>query len=588
LENVGLAVEGLGFKAEHGRRYQKAVASSIHHERRGDKFQKDRNHGKAINEYRQAIALEEEILGKLHPVTTKLLQKIASICKDQEDYDSALLVYSKVLAINEAAFGKDNAETIKSFNDVSTAAQKQAAASGSTPEGWTTLNYILLGLIGLLILILNAAKALSKKDRPLRNMKMPLYEAEIEDSSEIGEKDPLSADKMSNDPEEENNTGIFSRDPEEIKKPSQAPQDRSAFFSERRRSLDPPSEKLSEGGVGIQASLLSENASDLEAESAENGEDLLSVSVVNETMDFELQDVEEQERNENSVIRDYQVDEDASMDGSATLETFPSKESLLAQASAPPPLPSTQSNAPEDSRDTAENNGDAVPAAAAPPNPETTQSPEDEIAKVEGYVDGTAANQLVENKAPEFIPKDNPGETDDGDDKPDAGANPSGEQAIEVSPVEGEAAPADDPNLTKESDPTDQADGKERLEAATKEGATASGVQADDSVQSVVTAEQDATHTPPRKSWAPTPSAKAPEESPSAQTAKTEQDPVVSVADRLKALQNDEEPVISVADRLKALNNRLKPVENKPADGKAAVPPALRVKNQGHEASSKK
>jgi tetratricopeptide (TPR) repeat protein len=814
LENVCLAVEGLGLKAEHGRRYQKAVTRSIQHERRGDQFQKDRNHGKAVNEYRQAIALEEEILGKLHPATTELLMKIATICKDQEDYDSALLVCSKVLAINEAAFGKDNAETIKSFNDVSTVAQKQAAASGSTLEGWTTLNYILLGLIGVLILILNMAKALSKNERPLRNMKMPLYEVEIDDSGEIGETVPLSADKMSNDHQEENKTGIDAKDPEEIKTPSQAPQvtiivskenptssskmeppqDRSAFFSKGgRSSLDPPSEKLSEGRVGI--SLLSENISDLEAKSAENGEDLRSVSVVNgedlrsvsvvnETIDFELPDVEEQAGNEHVVIGDDQVDEDGSMDGSATQDTFPSKDSLLARLreSVRPPLPSTRSNAPEDSRDTAEAIDDA--AAAAPPNPEATQVPADEIANVEGSVgsveapetdpnklvepkdektssfqglstkkpshvqtetagistdhvtaseekeaeeatpvkgqngaaadqlveneapesmgqNGAAADQLVENEAPESMPKDDPtGKTDREDEKqssapaPDAGANPSGEQAIGDSPVEGKATPADDPNLTKASDPTGQAYGTERLEAAPTEDVTPSDVQADDSEQSVATPEQganassqrdpceevdgkkiseaaptadtseeggliqqkqveesleaplsivtlnqnDATSesetkeasgatlktdshddidegqahisdftegleakqqtpvdptprkswtkppstqasspsnnvadpptmlSPPRKRWAPTPSAKVPEDA-SAQAAKT----VVSSSD-----PDEEGPVISVADRLKAIQNktddRLKTFENNPAGRKPASP----------------
>jgi tetratricopeptide (TPR) repeat protein len=86
LHNLGLAVEGLGFNQSYSIKYQKVVRDALQHKEIGDAFRNVGDYGKAINEYRQAIAIEESVLGKLHPTTTALYKKIADIFECGSDH----------------------------------------------------------------------------------------------------------------------------------------------------------------------------------------------------------------------------------------------------------------------------------------------------------------------------------------------------------------------------------------------------------------------------------------------------------------------------------------------------------------------
>jgi tetratricopeptide (TPR) repeat protein len=232
MHNLGLAVQGLGFSEASGLKYQKVVRDALQHENDGDAAQHMGNHDMAISEYRRAIAIEESILGKLHFTTTLLYRKIAEICRDQDDYESALVFYSKVLAIQEAYLGKDSADTLRTYNDLIIVSQRQAAISGAGLEGWTTLNYILMGLIGLLVLIATVAKSLANKRMPIKNLKIAAYDRDgdsVDSSSPRRRRDPTEVVT----PTAGNNQGKQARLPKDVPESSQEsrlepPEDRNA------------------------------------------------------------------------------------------------------------------------------------------------------------------------------------------------------------------------------------------------------------------------------------------------------------------------------------------------------------------------
>jgi hypothetical protein len=49
---------------------------------------------------------------------------------------------------------------------------KEAAVTKTNLEGWMTLNYILMGLIGLLVLIATMAKSLSAKPMSVKQLNL--------------------------------------------------------------------------------------------------------------------------------------------------------------------------------------------------------------------------------------------------------------------------------------------------------------------------------------------------------------------------------------------------------------------------------
>jgi tetratricopeptide (TPR) repeat protein len=175
LKNISLAVNGLGFNDSVALRYRKAVKESLKREVNGDKAQQLGNLNRAIAEYTLAIEVEESVLGKLHPTLSSLYRKLGDICRDQGDNESAILFYSKVLAIDESRLGKDNEETVKIFNQLVNVSQKYGTDSGASLDGWTTLKYVLMGLIGLLVLIVSVVKSLSNNQTSIKSLKVSAH-----------------------------------------------------------------------------------------------------------------------------------------------------------------------------------------------------------------------------------------------------------------------------------------------------------------------------------------------------------------------------------------------------------------------------
>jgi tetratricopeptide (TPR) repeat protein len=228
LEKLGLAVQGLGFHETFAHAYQKNVSESISHECTGDALLKKGEKNKAVIEYRQAIAIEVSVMGKLSSSTADLHRKVARIYRDNGDYETSLLFYSKVLAMYESIFGEDHAETVQSFNELCAVAEKHAAATGSDLEGWTTLKYIMMVLIGLLVLILSVVKSLSNRESAVKRKKLKVnIKNEINDEDdkdkrviepEVGKEDyQPSLQRQEND---KASSRRKAREPEERKTPT--------------------------------------------------------------------------------------------------------------------------------------------------------------------------------------------------------------------------------------------------------------------------------------------------------------------------------------------------------------------------------
>lgn len=175
MKNLGQAVHGLGFDQSTIKEYRRGVQESLKLEAEGDTAQHSGNLEKAISKYRLAIEEEENVLGKLFPTTSSLYKKIGDICRNKEDYESALLFYSKVLAIEESHLGKDHEETLISFNQVLNVAQKHGTRTGASLDGWTVLKYVLMGLVGLLVLIMSVVKGMSHNQRTIKKLRVPAY-----------------------------------------------------------------------------------------------------------------------------------------------------------------------------------------------------------------------------------------------------------------------------------------------------------------------------------------------------------------------------------------------------------------------------
>jgi tetratricopeptide (TPR) repeat protein len=165
LRGLGKCIEDLGFNENKGMQYRTVIWESVKSEQSGDNAQKAGDHHKALYHYQRSISLEESVLGKLHPSTSTTYKKIADIYRDNDDFESAILFYSKVLAIQESHLGKDDEKTVKCFNDLMNASQKKAVAMQAEVDGWIMMQYVIAGLIGLLVVIGSITKLLSNKKR---------------------------------------------------------------------------------------------------------------------------------------------------------------------------------------------------------------------------------------------------------------------------------------------------------------------------------------------------------------------------------------------------------------------------------------
>lgn len=181
--SLGLAIEGYGYNNSKSSQYLQIVQDSIEHELSGDGATDKDIHDSAIGDYLRAVSLEESALGNLFITTRNLYQKLARVCEAQEDYESAILFYGKVLSIDESYKGQDDETTLRSYNDLLLAAQKQATATRAGLQGWATLEYILMCLIGLLVTIMTMVKSMAKKESPTKKLNFTSYKKSPESAT---------------------------------------------------------------------------------------------------------------------------------------------------------------------------------------------------------------------------------------------------------------------------------------------------------------------------------------------------------------------------------------------------------------------
>jgi tetratricopeptide (TPR) repeat protein len=60
--------------------------------------------------YRQALELEEKVLGQEHPDILRSMKSLAEILRDQGMYEQEEEIYQQVLELKEKALGKDHPE----------------------------------------------------------------------------------------------------------------------------------------------------------------------------------------------------------------------------------------------------------------------------------------------------------------------------------------------------------------------------------------------------------------------------------------------------------------------------------------------
>ncbi|KAL3945153.1 MAG: hypothetical protein SGBAC_000756 [Bacillariaceae sp.] len=203
LKHLSLSIRSLGFNVSAAERYQDAIQSSIAYETQGDAALLAGNSAKAVSKYQLAIETEEEVLGKLYPTTSSFYKKIAHTSRDKEDFESAVLFYSKALAIEESYLGKDDEDTVTTYNQLMNAAQKHGSKSGVSLDGWNMLKYVLMALIGLLVLIISVVKSMSTRQRTIKKLKIAAYN-KVDDSKDedADDKDSDNAQRPLEPPEE--------------------------------------------------------------------------------------------------------------------------------------------------------------------------------------------------------------------------------------------------------------------------------------------------------------------------------------------------------------------------------------------------
>ncbi len=94
------------------------------------------DHGKALEYFFKALAINEKVLGTAHPSTATSYNNIGLVYDNQGDYDKALEYYSKALAIYEEVFGTEHSFTATSYNNIGMVYHAQ----GNDPKALEYLN----------------------------------------------------------------------------------------------------------------------------------------------------------------------------------------------------------------------------------------------------------------------------------------------------------------------------------------------------------------------------------------------------------------------------------------------------------------
>jgi len=116
--SIGDAARGTGLNTDEVDEYRKIVSESIIIEKTAEIFIKDGAESDAIAVYRRAARNEGSLLGDYHLSTADLHGKIAKVLKSMERYDSAIVSYRHILAINLKSLGIDHMNTLKAHEEL--------------------------------------------------------------------------------------------------------------------------------------------------------------------------------------------------------------------------------------------------------------------------------------------------------------------------------------------------------------------------------------------------------------------------------------------------------------------------------------
>ena len=118
LTSIGDAAHGIGLNTDQVDEYRKAVSESVTVEKTAENLINDDKEIEAIAAYRKAVRKEGSLIGDFHVSTADLHWKIAKVLKNMGRYDSALVSYRYMLAINLRSLGTDHMNTEHAHEDL--------------------------------------------------------------------------------------------------------------------------------------------------------------------------------------------------------------------------------------------------------------------------------------------------------------------------------------------------------------------------------------------------------------------------------------------------------------------------------------
>lgn len=118
LTLIGNAARGTGLNTDEVDQYRKIVSESIIVEKTAENLVKCGAESDAIAAYRRVARREGSLIGKYHLSTAHLHGKIAEVLKNMGRYDSAIVSYRYILAINLKSLGMDHMNTENAVEDL--------------------------------------------------------------------------------------------------------------------------------------------------------------------------------------------------------------------------------------------------------------------------------------------------------------------------------------------------------------------------------------------------------------------------------------------------------------------------------------
>jgi tetratricopeptide (TPR) repeat protein len=98
IDLIGTILKRKGLAASASKRYLRRLKISIEHETNGDRLGKLADYGPALKEYQKSLDVEEETIGRDHPVVAALYRKMAVTLKGLGQLERSTLVYCDALA----------------------------------------------------------------------------------------------------------------------------------------------------------------------------------------------------------------------------------------------------------------------------------------------------------------------------------------------------------------------------------------------------------------------------------------------------------------------------------------------------------